>query len=110
MKKKFIIGLLLVAVISVVSFKLFQNSTSNINEDVLTDLEGTIYFTKRVDGVLTLFKSDASLQNKTLVYSHKGKGNDGLGNYNDNIINFYYYKAEETVYFIAMDNEFVLLK
>jgi hypothetical protein len=104
MKRKIIIGLLLVAVISVVSFKLFQNATSNINEDVLTDLEGTIFFTERVDGVLTLFKSDASLQNKTLVYSHQGKGNDGFGNYNDNIINFYYNKTEKTVYFIAMDN------
>ncbi|WP_226682892.1 hypothetical protein [Sutcliffiella horikoshii] len=104
MKKKIIIGLLLVSVISVVSFKLFQNSTSNINPEVLTDLEGTIYFTERVDGVLTLFKSDANLQNKTLVYSHNGKGNDGLGDYNDNIIEFYYNQAEETVYFIAMDN------
>ncbi|TYS67728.1 hypothetical protein FZC76_14275 [Sutcliffiella horikoshii] len=76
MKRKIIIGFLIVAVISVVSFKLFQNSTSNINPEVITDLVGTIYFTERVDEVLTLFKSDASLQNKTLVYSHKGKGND----------------------------------
>ncbi|MEA3318646.1 MAG: hypothetical protein U9Q88_01375 [Bacillota bacterium] len=41
MKKKIIIGFLMVAVISVVSFNLFQNSTSNINEGVLKDLVDT---------------------------------------------------------------------
>ncbi|MCR2823552.1 hypothetical protein [Lederbergia panacisoli] len=63
-----------------------------------------IYYTERVDGALTLFKSDATLQNKTLIYSHKGKGNTRHGDYNDNILDFYYDKTNKTISFIAMND------
>ncbi|PFR22795.1 hypothetical protein COK19_21010 [Bacillus cereus] len=104
MKKKIIVGLLLLILIIIISFNIFQHFTSTTNSQVLSDLEGTIYYTERVDGVLTLFKSDATLQNKTLIYSHKGKGKDSYGDYNDNILDFYYDKTSKTIYFIAMNN------
>ncbi|WP_404469581.1 hypothetical protein [Sutcliffiella horikoshii] len=104
MKKKIFIGVILIVVILFISIELFQGSTNNTNPEVVANLEGTIYFTERVDGVLTLFKSDASLQNKTLFYSHKGKGDTGFGDYNDNIIDFNYDKSSQTVYFIAMQD------
>ncbi|QED47942.1 hypothetical protein [Cytobacillus dafuensis] len=104
MKKKIILRFLLLIIIIVISFNIFQYFTSNTNSQLLSDLEGTVYYTERIEGVLTLFKSDASLQNKTLIYSHKGKGNDSYGDYNDNIIDFYYDKTSKTIYFIAMNN------
>lgn len=104
MKKKIILGLLLTVIISFLSFEFFQGSANDTNPEVTADLEGTIYFTERVDGVLTLFKSDATMENKTLVYSHKGKGTTGSGDYNDNIIDFHYDKSSQTLYFIAMQN------
>ncbi|MGD6993813.1 hypothetical protein [Sutcliffiella horikoshii] len=104
MKKKISLGILLLVVISFISIELFQSYSNKTSPEVVADLEGTIYFTERVNGVLTLFKSDATLQNKTLVYSHKGKGNTGFGDYNDNIIDFNYDKTSQTVYFIAMQD------
>lgn len=78
---------------------------SNITyPEILSNLEGTVYYTERVDGVNTLFKSDATLQNKILIYSNKGKGKTGLGDYNDNIVDFYYDKTSQTIHFIAMNN------
>lgn len=32
---------------------------NNINSEIVTNLEGAIYYTKRVDGISTLFKSDS---------------------------------------------------
>ncbi|MDF2854872.1 MAG: hypothetical protein K0Q87_723, partial [Neobacillus sp.] len=104
MKKKLVIAILLLIVIIVISFYVFQYLRSNIHSELLSDLEGTIYYTERVEGVLTLFKSDATQENKTLIYSHKGKGKDSYGDYNDNILDFYYDKISKTIYFIAMSN------
>ena len=104
MKKKFLWGALLALVLCVLSLNVFQYFSRNMHSDILSDLEGTIYYTKRVDGVKTLIKSDANLKNETLIYSHKGKGKDGYGSYNDNIIDFYYDKTSQIMYFIAMNN------
>lgn len=105
MKKKIIVGILLLLLFIVVAFNLFQYFTrDSTNSQLLSELEGTIYYTERVDGINTLFKSDATTQNKTLIYSHKGKGKDSYGGHNDNIIDFYYDKINKTFYFIAMDN------
>ncbi|MTI79787.1 MAG: hypothetical protein FH758_02720 [Firmicutes bacterium] len=98
MKKK-LIGILLLILFIVISFNVFQYFRSAINSQLLSGLEGTIYYIERVDGVRTLFKSDATLKNKTLIYSHKGKGK-----VNDNILDFYYDKTNKTIYFIAMNN------
>ncbi|MBM4761164.1 hypothetical protein [Bacillus sp. B15-48] len=100
MKKKLIVGVF----IFIISLNIFPYFSSNTNSKLLSDLEGTIYYTERVDGVLTLFKSDATLENKTFIYSHKGKGKTHHGDYNDNIIDFYYDKTNQTYYFIAMEN------
>lgn len=104
MKKKIIVGLLLFLIIIVISSYIFRYFTNNTNPQLLSDIEGTIYYTERVNEVLTLFKSDATLQNKTLVYSHEGKGKDSYGSYNDNITDFYYDKTNNTIFFIAMNN------
>ncbi|MBB6446924.1 hypothetical protein [Bacillus benzoevorans] len=96
-------GILLLIIIAI-SFNVFQYLRNHIHAELLSELKGTIYYTERVDGALTLFKSDATLQNKTLLYSHKGKGKDSSGDYNDNLTDFYYDKASQTIYFIAMNN------
>lgn len=103
MKKKIFITILLVLTSIVILLNVFQHFKSTMHADLLVDVEGTIYYTKRIDGVLTLFKSDASLQNETLIYSHKGKGKDSVGGYNDNIIDFHYDNTNQTMYFIAMN-------
>ncbi|WP_010676630.1 hypothetical protein [Bacillus timonensis] len=102
MKKTVIITILFLLASIVIFLNGFQYFKSTMNANLLEDVEGTIYYTKRVDGVLTLFKSDASLQNETLIYSHKGKGKDNYGGNNDNIIDFHYDKAYQTISFIAM--------
>jgi hypothetical protein len=102
--KKTVIGILLLLFLIVISFNVFQYWKSNSHSEIVSGLKGSIYYTERVDGVLTLFKSDATLQNKILLYSHKGKGKDSYGGNNDNIIDFYYEKTSQTIYFIAMNN------
>lgn len=105
MKKKYFIIATLIMLITISFPKIFLYLIDdNDNPEILKQLKGTIYYTKRVDGVLTLFKSDAALQNQTLIYSHKGKGRDGSGEYNDNILEFFYDKTNKIYYFIAMDN------
>ncbi|MCR2820054.1 hypothetical protein [Lederbergia panacisoli] len=104
MKRKISIGLLLIIFIIVLSFYTFKYLSNTNNPNLLSNLEGTIYFIERIDGTLTLFKSDAALKNKTLLYSHKGKGKDSLGGYNDNIWGFHYDQTNKTISFIAMDN------
>ncbi len=82
---------------------------SLINKDILTSLEGEIYYTKRDNDVLTLYKSDANLDNERLIYSHKDKGLTNSGDYNDNIIDFYYDRNTSEINFRAMsDGEFAL--
>lgn len=60
---------------------LYQYDKIDEPVQVLSNVEGTIYYTKRVEDVLTLFKSDANLEKEELVYSHKGKGSLGDGNW-----------------------------
>jgi hypothetical protein len=81
----------------------YVNLRNIFNSDVLDDLKGEIYYTRRVDGTNTLFKSGANLQNEILIYSHIGKGMDNHNSYNDNIIDFYYDLESENLRFIAMN-------
>ncbi|MGE5627590.1 MAG: hypothetical protein ACM3X7_05660 [Solirubrobacterales bacterium] len=103
MKKKFLISLALVVTL-IFGYNLFIYVTNRINSKIAANLKGEIYYTKRVNDVLTLFKSDANLQNEKLIYSHKGQSNDIYGGYNNNIIDFYYDGKTKTVSFIAMNN------
>lgn len=73
------------------------------NSNIITKLEGHIYYTKRIDGVLNLYKSDANLKNEELIYSHKGKGKDNYGGYNDNIIDYFYDVKSGDIKFVAMN-------
>jgi hypothetical protein len=103
MLKKIVFGTLSFIVIIFIVSIVFPYFSSTMHSELLADLEGTIYYSKRVDGVTTLFKSDATLKNETLIYCHKGKGKDGFGSYNDNIIDFYYDKSSQTMFFTAMN-------
>lgn len=102
LKKKKAIGII-IGLIIVLIFA-YNPVKNKINSRILNDLNGEIYYTKRVDGVLTLFKSMANLENEKLLYSHKGKGKDNYGGYNDNIPDFFYDKESGGINFIAMNN------
>ena len=102
MKKRLLLVIGFIVVI-IVSFNVFMYYKNSSNSDIVANLKGQIYYTKRVNEVLTLFKSDANLQNEVLVYSHKGKGKDEFG-YNDNIIDFHYDIKNKNINLIAMNN------
>ncbi|HKL11617.1 MAG TPA: hypothetical protein VJ990_09215 [Clostridia bacterium] len=79
-----------------------KNTVLAMNSKIVSGLEGKVYYEKRVDGVLTLFSSDANLENEVVVYSHKGKGKDSYGSYNDNILDYHFDSESGRVDFIAM--------
>lgn len=103
MKKKLLVILSLIVLI-IVSFNMIKHVRNIINSNIIKNLKGEIYYTKRVDGIIVLFKSDADLNNEKVIYSHKGKGKDSYGGYNDNIIDFHYEKENDTITFIAMND------
>lgn len=82
---------------------------SHINKDILKSLKGEVYYTKRDNSILTLYKSDASLENEKLIYSHKNKGLISSSDSNDNIIDFHYDANGDEIYFIAMNEGYFSL-
>lgn len=76
-----------------------------MKEPFLQKISGQIYYLKRDDGILKIYRSDANLKNETLIYSHKNKGKINNGGYNDNIIDFCYYPETGTIEFVAMNGE-----
>jgi hypothetical protein len=96
--KRIILILLISIILIPVLSKTITGLSSFANRDILTNLQGEIYYKKRVDGIQTLFKSDANLQNEILIYSHKGKGD------NDNILDYSIDIENETISFIAMND------
>ncbi len=95
---------LVVLVVLVVSASAVNYFKVHRNADILLNLDGQIIYTKRVDGVNTLFKSEANLKNEQVIYSHKGKGKDSYGSYNDNIIDYRYNVENRIIEFVAMNN------
>jgi len=79
-----------------------KNTVLAMNSKIVSGLEGKVYYEKRVDDVLTLFSSDANLENEVLVYSHKGKGRDSYGSFNDNILDYHYDPESGSLDFVAM--------
>lgn len=67
------------------------------DSDIVSKLEGTIFFLKRDGEILNLYMSDAKLSKIRMIYSHKGKGGQ-----NGNIIGFYYDVKKDVVYFQAI--------
>ncbi len=101
MKKiMFRIIIILICVYSalLIGTKLYYGSAST---SLLNQLEGDIYYLKRVDGISTLFKSQANMSNEQLLYSHVGKGNTNDGS-NDNIIDFHVNEDTDSINFVAM--------
>ena len=97
MKRKIALGILFIVAI-IYSNHIYQTWES----DVVSNVPGKIYYTKRVDGVLQLFTSNANLTNEKLIYAHSGEENN-------NIAVFYYDKDINLIYFIAMkDGEWSL--
>ena len=68
-----------------------------MGNDIISGLEGQIFFEQREQGVLNLYTADAGLTNIELVYSHMGKGEP-----NEHIIEYYYDKSQDELRFIAM--------
>ena len=72
-------------------------TNSSPKQTFVSKLKGKIVYLYRDGELLNLYTSNANLQNKKLIYSHKGYGEE-----NENIIDFYYNEDEETYYFVAM--------
>ena len=89
-----LIGLIISIIILRSGYSYF---TYGINSKMLDSIEGQIHYSKRIDGDSVILTSDANLQNEFIVYQHDGE-------VNNNIIQFYYDKSDESYYFIAMDN------
>lgn len=70
----------------------------------LENVEGTIYYLRRDEGIFKLYKSDANLQNEELIYSHYHKGKMEDGSYNDYIHDFRYYPESGIIEFEAIHN------
>lgn len=103
MKRKRQITLSLIIIV-IFTLSIGNYLKAHMNSDILLNIEGQIIYKKRVDGVNTLFRSDANTNNEELVYSHKGKGMDSYGRFNDNIIDYHYDLESGTIDFVAMDN------
>lgn len=101
MKKK----LLIFAAIIILIFlgnNVYKSIKDKANSDIIAKLRGQIYYTKRVDEILNLYKFDNNSKNEQLIYSHNGKGKDSYGGYNDNIIDYYYDTKSGDISFTAM--------
>lgn len=96
-KKKFKILLYFLSVLMLVIL-LHHFFTYTINKDILNNLDGELYYIKRVGLVNTLFKSDANLNNETLLYAHENE-------VNSNIADFYYDNTNNVYTFKAMDSD-----
>ena len=78
---------------------------SNIRKEAfLNEINGTIYYLKRDQEILKLYKSDANLKNEKLIYSHYKKGKIDDENNNDNISDFRFYPEDGLIEFEAMYN------
>ena len=95
-KKKFKILIYIASILILIIF-LLNYFTYTINKDILHNLDGEIYYIKRVDLVNTLYKSNASLNNETLVYEHEHEENA-------NIMAFYYDDTNNIYTIKAMDS------
>ncbi len=85
-----------------ITYGIFMYSRNNARDSVIAGLEGQLYYIQRLEGVRTLFTSDASLINEKVLYSHVGKGTTSAGELNDNIVSYYYDAEKDSVEFIAM--------
>jgi len=88
-QKMFLLVFLLI--VSIASF------STAAERDIVSNLEGRIFFLKRDGKILNLYTSDANLSNIKMLYSHKGKGGQ-----NDNIVDFYYDIEKDLICFQAM--------
>lgn len=107
--KRIILILIVILILIIIRPFLVMEIKTLINKDILSELEGEIYYTKRDEMALTLYKSDANLQNEELIYSHKGKGKIDESDYNDNIIDYYYDENREEIDFLAMNDGYFSL-
>ncbi|MGL4819235.1 MAG: hypothetical protein ACRC5C_04560, partial [Bacilli bacterium] len=99
--RKGITLLLSVLIIFIVAYVL-EHDVPKQNNAILDSLAGEIYYTERINGVLTLFRSNANLTDRTVVYSHVGRGQTSFGDTNENIITFNYDVATKAIDFVAM--------
>lgn len=100
---KRILKILIVLVLLIIVFRLVSIKSPS-KKDIVSELEGKIVYLSRDNEILNLYTSDANLENKKLIYSHKDSEED-----NKNIIEFYYNEKEDIYNFEAMkDGEWSL--
>jgi len=84
-KTKVLIALVLFLVIL---FRSIHFYTEMKRDSFLENVNGKIYYLKRDEGILKLYKSDADLKNEELIYSHYEKGETNFNSFrHDQIIN-----------------------
>jgi len=66
--------------------------------DIISQLTGKVYYSKRDGETLKLYSANADFTNKKPIYAHRGESNN-------NIVDFYYDKESELIYFVAMRNK-----
>lgn len=98
-KKIIIIAAIIIALLIPLIINKIDKS---VNSQILDNLSGQIYYTKRTDGVLILYKADANMKNEKLIYSNVGNGNYDNGDRNDNIIDFCYFPETGQIEFEAV--------
>ncbi len=108
-KRRVFLIVFLIIVLAAASPYISMKIKAGLNKDILTKLEGEIYYTKRDDEALTLYKSEANLEDEELIYSHKGKGKIDESDHNDNIIDHYYDKETREIEFLAMNDGYFSL-
>lgn len=102
--KKNLLAFVVIVILIFLGSRIYVNLNNRANSDIITKLRGQIYYTKRVDEILNLYKFDTSSKREQLIYTHKGKGKDSYGGYNDNIIDFYYDIKSGDISFVGMNN------
>ena len=98
MKRKILLGILFLLLISILG-----NWYMNSRTDIISQLGGKIYYLKRDKEILNIYVCNTNMSNNRLIYSHNGKGQYSRDQYNNNIRNLYYDQAKDIIYFQAMN-------
>ncbi len=99
MQRKILLGIIFLILMATLG-----NWYMNTRTDLVSKLEGKLYYLKRDNEILNIYACNANLSNNRLIYSHKGKGQTRKDDYNDNIINLSYDQAKDVIYFEAINS------
>lgn len=103
-RKKILLVVIIISIILLFITLITNRFNILANSKILDGLSGEIYYTKRVDGGLALYKSDANLKNEKLIYNNNGNGKLESGESNDNIGDFRFFPETGEIEFEAVYN------